>query len=64
MRTELISKNLVVTNCSGMGELWRTDLEHEEIVWELCELNFHFKLLALDSRMTMTPESNRQVLVS
>jgi len=41
-----------------------TDLEREEIVWELCELNFRFELLALDSRATTTLESNRQTLVS
>jgi hypothetical protein len=41
-----------------------TDLEREEIVWELCELNFRFELLALDSRATTIPESKRQTLVS
>jgi hypothetical protein len=43
-----------------------TDLEREEIVWELCELNFRFELLSLDLRATTTADSepNRQTLVS
>jgi hypothetical protein len=43
-----------------------SDLQREEVLWELAELNFRFELLALDSRATTTTcsDSVRQQLVS
>ena len=43
-----------------------SNLQREEILWELAELNFRFELLALDSRATTSSdsESERQALVS
>lgn len=42
------------------------NLQHEEILWELAELNFCFELLALDSHATTgsDSESEHQALVS
>ncbi|KAF9459565.1 hypothetical protein BDZ94DRAFT_1239143 [Collybia nuda] len=38
--------------------------DFEEIIWELAELNFRFKLLALDSHATTESAASRQDLVS
>jgi hypothetical protein len=36
---------------------------HEEILWELAELNFRFELLALDARVTTSTIGDRQELL-
>jgi hypothetical protein len=42
-----------------------SDLEREEILWELAELNFRFELQALDARATAAESrSDRQLLVT
>jgi hypothetical protein len=41
-----------------------SDNEHEEILWELSELNFHFELLALHSWAMTAPDKDPQELVS
>jgi hypothetical protein len=40
-----------------------SDLEREEILWELAELNFRFELLALDSRASNKVDNDRYKLV-
>ncbi|KAF8226803.1 hypothetical protein L208DRAFT_1300099 [Tricholoma matsutake] len=41
-----------------------TDADHEEILWELAELNFRFELLALDSQATTSMNDDQQELIS
>ena len=41
-----------------------TDAEHEEILWELSELNFRYELMALDSRATTSKDADRRELIS
>jgi hypothetical protein len=41
-----------------------SNLEREEIVWELAELNFRFELLALDLRASTILDMDRQTMVS
>ena len=40
-----------------------SNLEREEILWELAELNFRFELLALDSRASSMVDNDRYKLV-
>jgi hypothetical protein len=48
---------------NGKNAVNLSNLEREEIVWELAELNFRFELLALDSRSSTELDVDRQQMM-
>jgi hypothetical protein len=66
----LKAPGVVYTELGGGKLYWNgqvvdnpSDLQREEILWELAELNFRFELLALDSRASSKIDNDRHKLV-